>query len=93
MKFDLNKTLGRIAPEDRWSAIRKLLDRDVRDILAEHNRSLENYDEVRDTLLESLRDECRGLIEAKNIMTGEMVTIDANTPLCCRVDSETYWSM
>ena len=91
MKFNLDKTLGRIAPEDRWRAIRKLLDHDVRDILAEHNRSLENYDEVRDTLLEGLRDECRGLIEVKNIMTGEMVTIDANTRL--GPVSKTYWSM
>ena len=93
MKFNLDKTLGRIAPEDRWSAIRKLLDRDVRDNLAEHDMSLENYEDVRDTLLESLRYECRGLIEVRNMMTGKMVTIDANTPLCCRVDSETYWSM
>ena len=93
MKFDLNKTLERIAPEDRWTAIWKLLDREVRDNLAEHEMSLEDYDEVRDVMLENLRFRCQGLIEVRDPMTGKMVTIDANTPHFCRVDSETYWSM
>ena len=29
----------------------------------------------------------------KNLMTGEDVEIDANTPWCCNPASETYWSM
>jgi hypothetical protein len=31
-------------------------------------------------------------ITVKNLMTGEMVVIPANTPWSCRPDSETYWS-
>lgn len=32
-------------------------------------------------------------IMIRNIMTGAMVEIDSNTPHCCRVDSESYFSM
>ena len=32
-------------------------------------------------------------ITVKNLMTGRDVEIDADTPWCCRPDSETYWSM
>ena len=28
-----------------------------------------------------------------NLMTGEPVTQSVNTPLCCDVSSETYWSL
>jgi len=31
-------------------------------------------------------------ITVKNLMTGKDVEIDADTPWCCRPDSETYWS-
>jgi hypothetical protein len=29
----------------------------------------------------------------KNLMSGKLVTQSVNTPLCCDVSSETYWSM
>ena len=29
----------------------------------------------------------------KNLMTGQAVEIDSNTPWCCNPASETYWSM
>ena len=29
----------------------------------------------------------------KNLMTGQMVEIDADTPWCCNPASESYWSM
>lgn len=29
----------------------------------------------------------------RNLMTGQWVQQEADTPWCCRVDSETYWSM
>jgi hypothetical protein len=29
----------------------------------------------------------------RNLMSGKMIEIDANTPLCCDPSSETYWSM
>jgi hypothetical protein len=29
----------------------------------------------------------------KNLMTGQMVEIAADTPWCCNPASETYWSM
>ena len=29
----------------------------------------------------------------KNLMTGQEVEIDSNTPWCCNPASETYWSM
>ena len=32
-------------------------------------------------------------ITVKNLMTGRDVEIDADTPWCCRPDSEAYWSM
>ena len=32
-------------------------------------------------------------IAVKSLMSGEQVIIDADTPWCCRPDSETYWSM
>lgn len=32
-------------------------------------------------------------IMVKNMMTGKMMEIDSNTPLCCDPSSETYWSM
>lgn len=32
-------------------------------------------------------------ITVKNLMSGKDVEIDADTPWCCRPDSETYWSM
>ena len=32
-------------------------------------------------------------IVVKNLMTGQPVEIDADTPLCCNPASETYWSM
>lgn len=31
--------------------------------------------------------------KVKNLMTGNMVEIDSNTPWCCNPASETYWSM
>lgn len=31
-------------------------------------------------------------IRIKNLMSGKEVEIDSNTPWCCRVDSESYWS-
>ena len=32
-------------------------------------------------------------ITVTNMMTGKPVEIDADTPWCCRPDSETFWSM
>jgi hypothetical protein len=32
-------------------------------------------------------------ITVKSLMTGEPVVIPADTPWCCRPDSEAYWSM
>ena len=32
-------------------------------------------------------------VTVKNLMSGQDVEIDADTPWCCRPDSETYWSM
>jgi hypothetical protein len=29
----------------------------------------------------------------RNLMSGKMIEIEANTPLCCDPSSETYWSM
>ena len=34
-----------------------------------------------------------GRITVKNLMTGKLVEIDADTPWACRVDSEAFWSM
>lgn len=31
--------------------------------------------------------------KVRNLMTGELVEIDINTPLSCDPSSETYWSM
>lgn len=31
--------------------------------------------------------------EVTNLMTGEKVLIDSNTPHCCDPSTETYWSM
>lgn len=31
--------------------------------------------------------------QVRNLMTGEMVEIDSNTPWCCNPASETYWSI
>ena len=31
-------------------------------------------------------------ITVVNLMSGKEVEIDSNTPHCCRVDSEAYWS-
>ena len=30
--------------------------------------------------------------QVRNLMSGEMVEIDSNTPWCCNPASETYWS-
>jgi len=44
--------------------------------------SLENYNKtVRDTMT------------VKNLMSGDVVEIDVNTPRCCDPSSELYWSM
>jgi len=32
-------------------------------------------------------------IAVKNLMSGEQVVINADTPWCCNPASETYWSM
>jgi hypothetical protein len=32
------------------------------------------------------------MIKVKNLMSGKEVEIDANTPWCCRPDSEAFWS-
>jgi len=32
-----------------------------------------------------------GRITVKNLMTGKLVEIDADTPWACRVDSESFW--
>jgi hypothetical protein len=32
-----------------------------------------------------------GRITVKNLMTGKLVEIDADTPWACRVDSEAFW--
>lgn len=32
-------------------------------------------------------------VVVKNLMTGEGVLIDSDTPWCCNPSSETYWSM
>jgi hypothetical protein len=34
-----------------------------------------------------------GKILVRNLMSNKVVEIDENTPHCCRVDSERYWSM
>ncbi len=31
--------------------------------------------------------------KVRNLMSGQEVEIDSNTPLCCDPSSETYWSM
>ena len=31
--------------------------------------------------------------KVKNLMTGQEIEIDSNTPRCCDPSSETYWSM
>lgn len=31
--------------------------------------------------------------QVKNLMTGETVEIESNTPHCCDPSTETYWSM
>lgn len=33
------------------------------------------------------------MVTVKNLMTGENVQIDRDTPWCCNPASETYWSM
>jgi len=33
------------------------------------------------------------MVTVKNLMTGEPVQIDRDTPWCCNPASETYWSM
>lgn len=33
----------------------------------------------------------KAMITVRNLMTGNEVEIAADTPWCCRVDSETYW--
>ena len=35
----------------------------------------------------------RCTVTVKNLMSGEDVVQDVNTPLCCDPSSETYWSM
>jgi hypothetical protein len=32
-------------------------------------------------------------VQVRNLMSGKMVTQRVNTPLCCDVSSETYWSL
>lgn len=32
-------------------------------------------------------------VKVRNLMSGKLVEIDSNTPLCCDPSSETYWSM
>lgn len=32
-------------------------------------------------------------VMVRNLMTGELVEEDSNTPNCCSVGSESYWSM
>ena len=32
-------------------------------------------------------------VQVRNLMSGKMVTQSVNTPLCCDVSSETYWSL
>lgn len=32
-------------------------------------------------------------VKVRNLMTGEEMEIDSNTPNCCNPASETYWSM
>lgn len=34
-----------------------------------------------------------GMEWVRNLMTGHWVKQEINTPYCCRVDSERYWSM
>lgn len=92
MKFNLNKTLARISPEDRYEAIRILLDQEIRQTLEDRDLDLNEYDGVKDVIMDQLNEECEGLIQVRNLMTGKMQTIDANTPDCCRPDSESYWS-
>jgi len=41
----------------------------------------------------SLSLEAAKAIRVKNLMTGVEVEIPEDTPHCCRVDSEAYWSM
>ena len=45
-------------------------------------------------MLEAIaEDKASETITVKNLMTGEPVTIPADTPWCCNPASETYWSM
>ena len=92
MKYNLNTTLGRISSEDRYQAIRILLDREIRSTLEEHDLDLNEYDSVKNTIMDCLNKECKGLIQVRNLITGNVQTIDANTPWSCRPDSESYWS-
>ena len=92
MKFNLDKILARIPSENRYQAIQILLDQEIRETLNDRGFELEDYDHVKEIIMESLNDDCQGLVRVRNLMTGEMVAIDAKTPWSCRPDSETYWS-
>ena len=48
------------------------------------------YCELAVCLLEKLPQFTR---KVRNLMSGQEVEIDVNTPLCCDPSSETYWSM
>ena len=49
-----------------------------------------HYCELAVCLLEKLPQSTR---KVRNLMSGQEVEIDVNTPLCCDPSSETYWSM
>lgn len=53
-----------------------------------------------DTILTTAKERARKAAPAKrktkmvrNLMSGKMVEIDADTPFCCDPSTETYWSM
>ena len=52
-----------------------------------------NVDEYDIASYSFFSDNIEKTVQVRNLMSGKMVTQSVNTPLCCDVSSETYWSM
>ena len=97
--------VSKVAPEARLAAITEILRADCKHPEAGWSYACGYLESAfaraldllppgkRELFLASLEKQVQPKKKVRNLMSGEEVEIDSDTPLCCDPSSETYWSM
>jgi hypothetical protein len=75
------------------NALTKLSTKTLETLLVRFEKSGE-INTVEKIILElTAREQPKKTKQVRNLMSGKMIEIDADTPFCCDPSTETYWSM